>query len=144
MADTAERIGSAVGACQRQVRRGLELVRRPNGGTIVFPSSGASSTANRANQLVREKAERASRWGQRSGDEVVEIRRQTAQKMDEWSELAGEHIQAFRRELSSALSLYRERAQQLAEEYPLQTIAAIAGAGFVLGVALRIRRSHRG
>jgi ElaB/YqjD/DUF883 family membrane-anchored ribosome-binding protein len=144
MAGTAERIGSAVGACQRQVRRGLELVRRPNGGTIEFPSSGASSTAERANQLVREEAERASRWGQRSGDEVVEIRRQTAQKMDKWSEVAGERFQEFRRELSSAVSTYRERAQQLAEKYPLQTIAAIAGAGFALGVALRIRRSYRG
>jgi ElaB/YqjD/DUF883 family membrane-anchored ribosome-binding protein len=144
MTDTAERIGSAVGACQRQVRRSLELVRRPNGGTIAFPSSGFSSTAERANQLAREEAERASRWGQRSGDEVVEIRLQTAQKMDEWSELAGERFQEFRRELSSALSIYRERAQQLAEEYPLQTISAIAGAGFALGVALRIRRSHLG
>jgi ElaB/YqjD/DUF883 family membrane-anchored ribosome-binding protein len=64
--------------------------------------------------------------------------------MDEWSEVAGERFQELRRELSSALSTYRERAQQLAEEYPLQTIAAIAGAGFALGVALRIRRSHRG
>lgn len=144
MTDTAERIGSAVGACQRQVRRGLELVRRPNGGTIAFPSSGASSTAERAKQLVREEVDRAARWGQHSGDEVVEIRRQTAQKMDEWSELAGERIQDFRRELSSALSPYRKRAQQFAEEYPLQTIAAIAGAGFALGVALRIRRSHHG
>jgi hypothetical protein len=64
--------------------------------------------------------------------------------MDEWSEAAGQRFQEFRRELSSAVSTYRERAQQLAEKYPLQTIAAIAGASFTLGVVLRIRRSYRG
>jgi ElaB/YqjD/DUF883 family membrane-anchored ribosome-binding protein len=141
MTGTAERIGYAVGTCQRQMRRGLELVRRPGRGPIVFPSTSA---AERANQLVGEEAERAAHWAQRSSEEVVELRRQTAQKMDEWSEVAGERFQQFRRELSSALSLYRERTQQFAEEYPLQTIAAVAGACFAFGVALRIRRSHRG
>jgi ElaB/YqjD/DUF883 family membrane-anchored ribosome-binding protein len=64
--------------------------------------------------------------------------------MDEWSEQADEHFQQIRREVNSVLSLTRERAQEFAHEYPLQTIAASAGVCFALGMALRIRRLHRG
>ncbi len=36
----------------------------------------------------------------------------------------------------------RNRAAQLAHDYPLHVIAAVAGLGFILGVALRIWRSR--
>lgn len=126
MTGTAERIGSAVGTAQRQMRRGLELVR---GGGHSSAVDTASTVEGAADALE---------------EQVTELRRQSAERIDEWSAQAGERLRPLRRELSSMLSLLRERAQQLGDEYPLQTIGAIAGACFVLGVALRIGRSHRG
>jgi len=40
------------------------------------------------------------------------------------------------------LLLARSRAQRLAHQYPSQTIVAMAGAGLLLGVVLRIWRDH--
>jgi len=40
------------------------------------------------------------------------------------------------------LELARTRAQRLAHRYPLQTILAMAGAGLLLGIVLRIWRDH--
>lgn len=142
MTDTAERIGSAVGSAQRQVRRKLELVRRPPASPPY--SSAVTDTVERANQLAEEAAKRSSLMAQQLEDEVAEFRMQAAERLDEWSEVAGERLQQLRAEFRTALSRLRERAQQFADAYPLQTIAAIAAACFALGVALRIRRSHRG
>jgi hypothetical protein len=43
-----------------------------------------------------------------------------------------------------ALARSREQVQRIAEDHPLETIAAVAAACFAAGVALRIRRPHRG
>lgn len=123
---TAERIGSAVGSAQRQVRRGLELV-----------SSGAAHLS----QIERERLDRAASTLQEIGEEVAGMRRQAARRLDQWSAEVGGRLQR----MSSAPSRYRARAQQLAAQYPLQTIAAVAGVSFAAGVALRLsRRSRRG
>ncbi len=139
MSDTAERIGSAVGTAQRHMRRGLELVRRASSGETSEPS--ASPGEEHASQSAMNRA--SSKLQQVQG-EVTGLQRQAAQRMDEWSERAGGHFQQVRREVGSVLSLVRKRAQELAHEYPLQTIAGSAGACFALGMALRIRRLHRG
>lgn len=134
MTGTAERIGSAVGTAQRQMRRGLELVRR-------LPSSGPAH----ATQMEQEILDRAASTLQEIGVEVDDIRRQAARRLDEWSEEAKQRFQQFRHEISTALPRLRERVRQYAEQKPLQTIGTIAGIGFALGVALRLRRrSHRG
>jgi len=131
MADTAERIGSVVGSAHRQMRRGLELVRR-------VPSSGAA----RASRMEHEIVDRAPSTLHEIGEEVAQ---QASRRLDEWSEQAGERLQQIRREIISTPSRWRTRAQQLAAQYPLQTIAAIAGVSFAAGVMLRLnRRSHRG
>jgi len=126
MTGAAERIGSAVGSAQRQVRRGLELV-----------SSGAAHLSH----IERERLDRAASTLQDISGEATGIRHQAARQLDEWSAEAGERLQ----QMSSAPSRWRARTQQLAAQYPLQTIAAIAGVSFAAGVALRLsRRSHRG
>jgi ElaB/YqjD/DUF883 family membrane-anchored ribosome-binding protein len=139
MSGTAERIGTAVGTAQRQMRRGLELVRRPAGRQV-----GLTELGERTNQLAYEAADRASRMMEDLEEEVSDVRQQAARRLDEWSELAGERLQEFRLRVRSALSRTRERAKEIADTYPLHTIAAIAGVCFVLGMALRLRRSHRG
>ncbi len=134
MADTAERIGSAVGTAQRQVRRGLELVRR-------LPSSGSAH----ATHMEQEILDHAASTLHEIGEDVEDMRHQAAQRLDKWSEQAEESFEHLRSEISSALPRLREQARQLADQNPLQTIAAAAAVGFVLGAALRIsRRSHRG
>ncbi len=134
MTGTAERIGSAVGSAQRQVRRGLQLVRR-------LPSSGSEHAA----QMEQEVLDRAAKTLRDIGAEAADIRHQAARRLDEWSGEAEEQFQQFRRRMSAALPRLRAQAQKFADEKPLQTIGAAAGTCFVLGVALRIRRrSHRG
>jgi ElaB/YqjD/DUF883 family membrane-anchored ribosome-binding protein len=78
-------------------------------------------------------------------EEVSGARRQAVLKLDDWSEKAGEHLHQLRLQARAAFSRTRTRTQELADAYPLQTIAAIAGVCFALGVTLRFsRRSHRG
>lgn len=130
MTSTAERIGSAVGSAQRQVRRGLQLVRR-------LPSAGSEHAA----QMEQEILDRAARTLQEMGVEAADVRHQAARRLDEWS---GEAERRFQ-QACAALPRLRTQAQKFADEKPLRTIGVAAGVGFVLGVALRIkRRSHRG
>jgi ElaB/YqjD/DUF883 family membrane-anchored ribosome-binding protein len=130
MSETAERLGSVMGTAHRQMRRGLELVR--------------SHPAANAEQLAHEGIDRASRAMQQLEEEVYDVRRQAALKLDELSEQAEARFQQLRLQVIGAFSRSRERAEEVAARYPLQTIAAVAGVCFALGVTLRFRRPHRG
>jgi ElaB/YqjD/DUF883 family membrane-anchored ribosome-binding protein len=130
MAETAGKIGSAVGNAQREVRRRLELVRRP-ARAVEFPS--ASELADTSARMMREIE-----------TEVADVRKQAARKLEDWSGAAEERFQHFRQDAQQVLKRSGRRAQQLAEAYPLQTIAAVAGTFFLVGVALRLGRSRRG
>jgi ElaB/YqjD/DUF883 family membrane-anchored ribosome-binding protein len=141
MTGTAERIGTAVGRAQRQMRRGLELVRRPAGLQLADSTSGAEANVS---QIARDTVDRASRVVHEIEGRVSDARRQAAHRLDGWSDTAQERFQQLRGQARRALSRSGARAQELAKAYPLQTIAAVAGISFALGVALRIRRSGRG
>jgi ElaB/YqjD/DUF883 family membrane-anchored ribosome-binding protein len=145
MTGTAERIGTAVGnaqrEAQRQVRRGLELVRRPTGRPI---TEITTEVEEHVSQIAIDTIDRASHVLHDIEEKVSEARREAVHKMDEWSDTAGERFQQLRSQARRALSNSNARAKELADAYPLQTIAAIAGVCFALGVALRFRRSHRG
>ncbi len=134
MTGTAERIGAVVGTAQREVRRRLELVRNPG---RVIPLTGASQ--------AEQDVDRGTMMMDEIEQDVADLRRQAADRLDEWSEVAQERFQELRQQARAALARSRERAQTLADTYPLQTIAAIAGVGFVIGIALRMsRRPKRG
>lgn len=135
---TAERIGTAVGVAQRQVRRGLQLVRSPQ------MASATADAEERASQIAHDGMNRVSRVMEDFGEEVSDFQQQAARRLDEWSDDAGKRFQELRRRARTALYGSRKRAQEIADAYPLQTIAAIAGVCFALGVALRLGRSHRG
>jgi ElaB/YqjD/DUF883 family membrane-anchored ribosome-binding protein len=130
MAETAGKIGTAVGSAHREVRRRLELVRRP-ARAVEFPS--AAELADSSARMMRE-----------IDTEVADVRKQAARKLDDWSGQADEHFQQLRRDAQQALKRSSRRARELAEAYPLQTIAAVAGTFFLIGVALRLGRSRRG
>jgi ElaB/YqjD/DUF883 family membrane-anchored ribosome-binding protein len=57
---------------------------------------------------------------------------------------ASETAEEWKRTADAKVSEARNRAQHYANEYPLQVIAAAAGVAFLLGLALRIWRGHRG
>jgi len=143
MQQTAGRIGHAVGTAEREVRRTLQLVRRPT--AIEFPSNvSAAELAERASRLAREGTERAARLMHGIETDATSASRQAAQKLEDWSERAEERFQQLRQQASTLFSRSRARARELADAYPLQVIAAVAGTCFVLGIALRIRRSNHG
>jgi hypothetical protein len=141
---TAERIGSAVGNAQREVRRRLELVRRAPGALLFSSSGGVAEAAEHASQLAREGVEHASHVVQEIEEEVFDFRKQVAHKLDELSALAEGRVLEFRRQVRDELFRSRERVRELADRFPLRTIAGIAGVCFALGVALRFRRYRRG
>lgn len=72
------------------------------------------------------------------------------------STIRGSANKVYRQMRSSALAGYsqtsqsaqdlmkvtRRNAKLAREEYPVQTLAVLAGIGFVIGIALRIRRNH--
>jgi hypothetical protein len=138
--NTAERIGSAVGNAQREVRRRLELVRRPHESSNI-----AGEAVERASHAAREGVDRAARMMAGIEEEVSGARRQAVVKLDTWSEQAGERFQQLRQQARVAFARTQVRARELADAYPLQTIAAVAGICFAVGLTLRFsRRSHRG
>jgi ElaB/YqjD/DUF883 family membrane-anchored ribosome-binding protein len=116
MAGAAERIGTAVGIAQREIWRGFELVR----------GTGKAAEAEQPENAFRQ------------------TRRQAAERLDEWSEQASERLQELKVHANSTLSRSRLRLRQLTDAYPLQTIAVVAAISFILGAALRMRRSHHG
>jgi ElaB/YqjD/DUF883 family membrane-anchored ribosome-binding protein len=131
MAETAERIGTAVGTAEREVRRRLELVRHP-ARSIEFPTAA-------------ELADRGAHMMEEIDADVADVRRKAARKLEDLSEQAEERFQHLRRQARTVFWRSGLRAQEVAEKYPLQTIAAIAGTFFMIGIALRlVRRSHRG
>lgn len=131
MAETAERIGMAVGTAEREVRRRLELVRHP-ARSIEFPT--AAELADRSASMMEE-----------IDADVADVRRKAARALEDLSEQAEERFQHLRRQVRTVFWRSGLRAKEVAEKYPLQTIAAIAGTFFMIGVTLRlVRRSHRG
>jgi ElaB/YqjD/DUF883 family membrane-anchored ribosome-binding protein len=57
---------------------------------------------------------------------------------------AGEKAQELKDAAAERIERTRRRAGVLIEENPLQVILGVAGAAFLLGVALRVWRSNRG
>ncbi len=120
IADTAERIGRAAGTAQRQVRRGMELVRpaaSTGGGTPSYTGAMPDAEA---------KA--------RPGD---------AHRMGGLSEFAAERLLLLRQQLQDAVSRSRRATRRMVTEHPGPTLAALAGLCVALGVGLRVSRPGR-
>jgi ElaB/YqjD/DUF883 family membrane-anchored ribosome-binding protein len=59
-------------------------------------------------------------------------------------ETAGETAGNLKRQAECTAAQARTRASKLAQEHPLEAIAVLGGAAFVLGFALRMWRDRRG
>jgi ElaB/YqjD/DUF883 family membrane-anchored ribosome-binding protein len=164
-------IGGVVSQARRlpdSARRGLHLVRdraqelgEQTAGQI---SGSASSLAGNAQERIRglqDTARQAGERAQQRAGELMDLAEERARVLldktrDKTDELATyfagcteelkQEIDQRGRELSNnaRVRVYemRLRARHTVREYPLETLGCVAGAAFILGVALRITRSH--
>jgi CHASE3 domain sensor protein len=94
--------------------------------------------AGRAVALLRQTQERLNdqeSWNNLRGsaeDRAEEIRHAAARRTQEW-----------RRQAEKSYQQAREHARETARDYPLHVALAAGVAGFVVGAALRIGRTHR-
>jgi hypothetical protein len=92
--------------------------------------------------------QRARQIGALAG-RVVALVRQAQEKLNDeesWNDLrtsAATRAQGWQRRAGSGYQQVRERARQAARDYPVHVALAAGVAGFVVGAALRIRRTHR-
>lgn len=141
MAGTAERIGRAAGSAQRQVRRGLELVRPAASTASRAPAyTYASGSAGHSNALEQERDEVAARTME---DEIAEVRHEAAHRIGQIGEEAAESLLQAGERLQNAISRSRQATRQLVMDYPVQTVAALASFCVVFGVTLCVRGSSR-
>jgi hypothetical protein len=104
--------------------------------------------------------QRAQRIGTLAGRIVALLRQTQAKLKDEQSwnnlrssaesrtrelrELAAGRAQEWRYQVESSYQQTRERARQIAHDYPVHVALAAGVAGFVVGALLGVRRMHRG
>jgi hypothetical protein len=131
IAGTAEHIGSVLGAAQRQLRHGLELVH---------PSSEHHEPGRDLDEDVPTQGDEdfAGRMMQAIEDEVARIHREFTDRL---ISLQCPAMAQFQR-LRDALHRLRRRIGRLVAENPVQVAAALAGICLTLAAALRLRRSH--
>lgn len=120
-----------------------------------FLSDAPTAEPGSANQLER----RARQIGTLAGRAVALLRQaqESLNNRESWSNLrsstkdraeeirgaAARRTQEWRHEAESRYEQARERARQAARDYPVHVAVAAGIAGFFVGAALRIRRTHR-
>jgi hypothetical protein len=94
--------------------------------------------AGRAVALARQARERLNdpeSWDQ--------LRRSAEDRAEEIRQAAALRAQEWRRQAEGRYEQARHRARQAARDYPVHVAVAAGVAGFVVGAALRMRRTHR-
>jgi vacuolar-type H+-ATPase subunit H len=109
----AETVGTALGSAVVQIRRAPDRVQ------------GGLQEAKQRFRVIRG---RKGQEAKESLNDAVEKARQTGEDLKDTAQ--------------EKLTEARTRAQHLAHNYPLQTIATAAGIGFLLGIVLRLWRDH--
>ena len=72
----------------------------------------------------------------------AEERERRKQQWEQSGEQLGRLVAEYRRQAWRVIALARVRVREMGDLYPLQTIAAVAGAAFLLGVILRVGRNR--
>lgn len=109
-------------------------------GVVEIARDKFQSVAGDAREKLNDLADRASNIASEAGERLNSLRNELNHRLPEWKREA-------RHRAEEARLVARRTATQVdqkAREYPLETIAAAAGAGFLLGATMRIWRSNRG
>ena len=98
------------------------------------------TVAGEARERMNEMADRASAMAQDAGQRLNELRDKFSERLPEWKQQARDRFDDAR----VVARHTAVRADAKAKRFPVETIVAAAGAGFVLGAGMRIWRSSRG
>lgn len=128
-----------------QYRQSADVIERPSSEEIVVESISVETVPDGGGRLE----DVATRVGAAAGDAVSTVKetaesvKQSAAKMYRQAEASARS--GYSQVSQSAQDLMRvtaKSAKVAKEEYPLQTLAVLAGVGFAIGIALRIWRSY--
>lgn len=100
----------------------------------------AGRARRQAGEIAGRAADLAGDAGERLGDLKDRATEQASHLRDEWNE----RMPVWRARARHSVEDARLRANQTTQRYPLQTIAAAAALGFIVGIGLRVWRSNRG
>jgi ElaB/YqjD/DUF883 family membrane-anchored ribosome-binding protein len=126
-------LGTAAGKVVSMVRQARLTVEHLPEHPVFDRLSGLADNARaRAEYLRSVAAERAQQLTQVARDKTAELGRQ-----------ARERTADLGRQARSGYFRARIRARETAREYPVQVVLAAGVVGFLIGVALRIRRANR-
>jgi ElaB/YqjD/DUF883 family membrane-anchored ribosome-binding protein len=100
----------------------------------------AAETGDRSAESLQGKVQSIT---ERASGALAEVQDSAAQAYEDATRRAATSYEESRASVAEIIESVRRRVRYLAEEYPLQLIAAVAGAAFLTGVLLRIWRSAR-
>lgn len=137
MVEVAERIGGALGSAVNRARR-LEGEVRTR--LRVVEGQGRAQ--------VRSASDAAQSMAHSVGERITEISRQAGQNASQMREQlktdARERVTSWRESAQEGAADLRRRAGRIREHSPLQALAVLGVAAFLIGASLRIWRSRRG
>jgi hypothetical protein len=118
----AVQIGAVAGHTYAAIREARKILEEP----------GHGSAKDRLNELLAAARSRAQ-----------ELRGVAAARSEEWRRTAWDKTAELRERARRGFEQARERAKQAGDDYPLHVVLGAGVAGFLIGAALRARRSHR-
>jgi hypothetical protein len=98
----------------------------------ILEERGHGSAKDRLSELLEVARSRAE-----------EFRGAASARSEEWSRTAWDKTAELRARVRRGFEQARERAKQAGDDYPLHVVLGAGVAGFLIGAALRARRSHR-
>jgi ElaB/YqjD/DUF883 family membrane-anchored ribosome-binding protein len=105
--------------------------------------TSVGKTVNTVNNSVKTGLDVVSERTKEAGEKLAEIAEETRVRAQNLALEAGRRAQDMREAAIFRARKARSEARRIANERPIETILAVAGAAFVVGVALRIWRSNR-
>lgn len=117
------------------------------GGRVRQSASAAAiermdSVAERASSLRDAAAERVAKLSDEAGRRVSQLSCVAANRLEEFRAMAKVETERARRNAQARIFEARRQVRHWRQEYPVHTVAALGGAAFLVGVALRAWRSN--
>lgn len=139
---SARRVGRGVGTAVANVRHLPRQIRGMKSRLYVVGEHARGNAAERAATLKDSAADRLSQLGNNASARASELADRLNHRLDEARRIAARKTTQARQTARRRVIEARVKVQYWKSEYPLQTIAALAGVAFVTGMALRIWRSN--